>query len=133
VNRVIYNVYAWCVAATLLGIPGVAVASFLVPQPTARLGAWSIFVAAVLTDLISVYLDVTYLLRVGDLHGQALFAMAYYVVFVASDMSAAWWWQLVALGALTAFHIACQWHLAQPIARRLGWRPNTSGTGEQQQ
>jgi hypothetical protein len=109
-------------ALTVVGIPGLIVVAHVAPIGIARLVGRCVLVAAVLTDLTSVYFDVTYLIRGGGFHQVAFYALAYYVVFVIFGMSAAWWWQLVALGVLTAFHIACQWYLPRPIARKLGWR-----------
>jgi hypothetical protein len=125
VDRIIYNLYALFLVGTLLGVPGLILAYFLLPTGTAHLVARWVLVAAVLTDLVSVYLDVTYLLRGGGLHGEAAFALAYYVVFVIFGLSAAWWWRATALAALAGLHIGCQWYLPQPIAWMLGWRPRS--------
>jgi hypothetical protein len=132
-DRVIYYLYALCGLATVLGIPGVIIVALVLPADTARLVARWVFVAAALTPPIAAYLDVTYLLRGGGLHADALFALAalaYYIVFVIVGMDAAWWWRLAALVGLVMFHVACHEYLPRPIARRLGWRPPQYGASE---
>ncbi|MFB3883454.1 MAG: hypothetical protein ACE149_19485 [Armatimonadota bacterium] len=124
VERTIWVLYGWCLAATILSIPGVIAVAVLLPRVTVRLVARSALGAAVLTDLISVYLDVTYLLHGGGRHAEAfVWALCYYVVFVAFGIDAAWWWRLAALAALAALSVSCQLYLPQAVARRLGWRP----------
>jgi hypothetical protein len=122
-NRIIWALAQWSLGAAVLGILGVPLAALLLPLSTVRAAAHYVLLAAVLSDLTAVCLDVTYLLRKGGEHGIAFYAFAYYCVFVIFGMRAAWWWRVLALVGLFLLHVGCQWYLPQPIARRLGWRP----------
>jgi hypothetical protein len=122
-DRLIWPLSTLCVTLTGLGVPGVVIAALFLPAGTVHRGAGWVFAAAILSDLMSVYLDVTYLLRGRGRHGLWLFSASYYVVFAIFGISGAWWWRLVALAALLASHIACRWYLPRPVARKLGWRP----------
>ena len=93
------------------------------PAGPIQLVARIIFAPAVLIDLISIYLDVTYLLRKGGQHGIGLISLVAYAVFLLFGVEWDWWWRLPAMACLTVFYYYCHGPICSRIMRRLGWTP----------
>jgi len=128
VDRVVFVVF---VAAAYLTLPGVAIGALSVAVDAVRgllldAGGW-LLVAPVVLDLTSAYMHVTYVLGRTREHGQAGLSWLYYFAYCVIGLGVAWWWRVVVLLGLTAFHAACQYYIPRHINAKLGWR---DGEGE---
>jgi hypothetical protein len=87
-----------------------------------KIGAW-VLVAPVLLDLTSAWMHVTHILGRTRESGQSGVGLFYYLAYALLGIEAAWWVRLIALAALTLYHLLCHIYVPSVVALRRGWQP----------
>ena len=119
-DRVVWPL--WAASGLLAGLAFVAGVVLAVLLPGLRLfpgiSPW-LLIPCVLSDLCSLYVIMTTIVRGRGPSTVPLISLGYYLLFSLLGLQTVWWRRLLALAGLTLFHGCCYFLIPRLVARRV--------------